>query len=256
MAVTKTNSGLATYAKAQIGLPYWYGTFGQTATESLYKSKARQYARTGYYTKWKDYPEQYGKRVHDCVGLIKGYVWSASPTSAPRYNAMQDKSASGMYRASSVKGTISTFPRKIGQLVYKSYSKTSSSQIHHVGVYIGDGFVIEAKGHEEGVVKTEFEGAGWTHWSQCPYITDDSSPMEKSYSKGREGTYSVNCKSVHFRIGPGIAYKNLKVLNKGDTVSCNGFFVKSGTSEWLNGTAIIKGEAVNGWISAKYLKKI
>ena len=80
--------------------------------------------------------------------------------------------------------------------------------------------------------------------------------MEKSYSKEYEGTYSVSCKSVHFRIGPGISYKNLKVLCKGDTVSCNGFFVKSGTSEWLNGTAIIKGEAINGWISAKYLKKI
>ena len=31
----KTNSGLVAYAKEQVGLPYWWGTFGQTATSSL-----------------------------------------------------------------------------------------------------------------------------------------------------------------------------------------------------------------------------
>lgn len=259
MSGIKTNSGLVAYAKAQLGLPYWYGTFGQTATERLHKSKARQYARTGYYTKWQDYPSQYGKRVHDCVGLIKGYVWSATPTSVPRYNALQDKSASGMYRASSIKGTISTFPKKIGQLVYKSSSKTSLSQIHHVGVYIGDGFVIEAKGHEEGVVKTEFEGAGWTHWSQCPYITDDSEPEKaekRAYSADLEGAYTVTCRSLHFRSGPGTTYKNLKILHKGDFVLGTGCFAKSGSSEWLNVTININGKTIRGWTSAKYLKKI
>jgi len=38
--MSKTNSGLVTYAKAQIGLPYWYGTFGQTASETLYTAEA------------------------------------------------------------------------------------------------------------------------------------------------------------------------------------------------------------------------
>ncbi len=36
---TKTNTGLVKYAKAQLGLPYWYGTYGNTATEALYKAK-------------------------------------------------------------------------------------------------------------------------------------------------------------------------------------------------------------------------
>ena len=29
---SKTNTGLVAYAKAQVGNPYWYGTFGQLAT--------------------------------------------------------------------------------------------------------------------------------------------------------------------------------------------------------------------------------
>ena len=31
----KNNAGLVLYAKAQVGLPYWYGTFGQTASPTL-----------------------------------------------------------------------------------------------------------------------------------------------------------------------------------------------------------------------------
>ena len=39
----KTNKGLVEYAKAQLGKPYWYGTFGQAATKSLYNQKRKQY---------------------------------------------------------------------------------------------------------------------------------------------------------------------------------------------------------------------
>ena len=39
----KTNYGLVAYAKAQLGLPYWYGTFGQIGTEALYTSKKKQW---------------------------------------------------------------------------------------------------------------------------------------------------------------------------------------------------------------------
>ena len=247
----KTNSGLVKYAIAQLGLPYWYG---QIATESLHKSKAKQYASTGYYTKWKDYPEQYGKRVHDCVGLIKGYMWSASPTSTPKYNVLQDKSASSMYSASTLKGTIASFPMHVGQLVYKSTSKTDAKKIHHVGVYIGGGTVIEAKGHEYGVIKTKLDGAGWTHWSQCPYIADDSQTGGASYSADREGSYEVDCKSVYLRDGAGASHKALGVLKRGARVTCGGYFAKVSSAEWLRVTATLNGRSTEGWVSEKYLK--
>lgn len=40
--MTKTNSGLLAYAKAQVGNPYWYGTYGQTATAALHAAKKKQ----------------------------------------------------------------------------------------------------------------------------------------------------------------------------------------------------------------------
>ena len=255
----KTNSGLVKCAKAQLGLPYWYGTFGQIATQSLHESKAKQYKSTGYYTKWKDYPNQYGKRVHDCVGLVKGYMWSDFATgaySSKNYTSSQDKSASGMYSASKLKGTIGSFPKHEGQLVYKSTSKTDAKKIHHVGVYIGNGYVIEAKGHEEGVVKTMFDGAGWTHWSQCPYITDDADVGSTSYTSDKAGNYTITGGTVYFREGAGTSSKPLGVLKKGAVVTCKGYFKRVNGTEWLNVTATLNGKTLTGYVSTKYLKKV
>lgn len=160
----KTNYGLVEYAKAQLGKPYWYGTFGQTATEALYTAKKKQWP---VYYKWEgtaydNFPSQYGKRVHDCVGLIKGYLWSDTPTSTPKYNSAQDVSANMMRANCRERGAIATMPDTPGVLVFMS---------GHVGVYIGNGEVIEARGHEYGVVKTKLALRPWKWWGKCPYIT-------------------------------------------------------------------------------------
>ncbi len=189
MKIKKTNNGLVEYAKAQLGLPYWYGTFGLIATEALYKTKKKQYPK--YYASWNDFPAQYGKRVHDCVGLIKGYLWSDTPTSTPKYTVSQDVSANGMRNACKEKGDISTMPDIAGILVFMS---------GHVGVYIGGGFVIEARGHEYGVVKTKLSGRGWKWWGKCPWISYESD--KKSEDKKPEETAS-DCKSKKVRIKMG-----------------------------------------------------
>jgi len=162
----KTNSGLVLYAKEQVGTPYWYGTYGQISTKEVYEAKKKQYPK--YYTAT-DFLSQLGKKVHDCVGLVKGYLWSADSKSSAKYNKNQDKSAKGMYAASTVKGKIDSFPKHPGQLVY--IGKTEKS-ITHVGVYDGNGYVYEAKGHAYGTIKSKFDSK-WTFWSQCPYIEDD-----------------------------------------------------------------------------------
>lgn len=159
----KNNAGLVLYAKAQVGLPYWYGTFGQTASPTLLNSKRKQYPS---YYKSTDFNTQYNKRVHDCVGLIKGYLWSDTTTSKPKYNASQDVSAAGMYKNSTTKGDMYTFPAINGTLVYKK----SGNRISHVGIYCVDGYVYEAKGHKFGVVKTPYKQTEWVLWSLCPYI--------------------------------------------------------------------------------------
>lgn len=208
--MAKTNKGLVEYAKAQVGLPYWYGTFGQTSSEALLNTKRTQYPK--YYDQ-KSYKvaftSQYGKKVHDCIGLIKGYLWCDSPTSAPKYKAAQDTSADGMLNLCKEKGAISTIPEIPGVLVFFP---------GHVGVYIGGGYVIEARGHDYGVVKTKLSSRPWKNWGKCPYITYESKKVTTTPSKVKKaytGTFPTLPARGYFKNGDkGTQVKNLqKFLN-------------------------------------------
>ena len=156
----KTGQGLAEYALAQLGRPYWWGCFGQRADGALYAQKKKQYP--GYYTA-ADFQGQYGQKVHDCVGLIKGYLWCDSPDGYPKYNAAQDVAVEGLYRKCSRKGSITTMPETPGICVFMA-------NMGHVGVYIGNGEVVEAMGHAYGVVKTKVAGRGWAYWGMPEWI--------------------------------------------------------------------------------------
>lgn len=158
---SKTNTGLVAYARAQLGKPYWYGTFGNTASESLLTSKKKQYPKHYTSGRMSKYRSQLGMRVHDCVGLIKGYLWSESETASPKYNSAQDVSANGMLKKCIEKGKIKTLPEIPGVLVFMS---------GHVGIYAGNGKVIEARGFAYGVVETELADRKWTSWGKCPWI--------------------------------------------------------------------------------------
>ena len=171
----KTNIGLVEYAKAQLGKPYWYGTFGQKATRSLYNSKMVQYPT---YYKAKDFDEQIdrGEKVHDCIGLIKGYMWCDTPDDPkPVYrkdNVFPDCSADSQYNRSKIKGTsMGTLPQVAGVLVFMK---------GHVGIYIGNGLVIEARGHAYGVVKTKLERRPWKRWAyidEIEYVKEKPKPI-------------------------------------------------------------------------------
>ena len=175
----KTAQGLLEYAKAQLGRPYWYGTFGQGASKALYNQKKNQYP--------KQYEWEYdgeNAKVHDCVGLIKGYLWSEnSEDMNPLYDPAQDKSANAMYTACKTKGEMVTMPEVPGILVFFP---------GHVGVYIGDGEVIEARSRRYGVYKTKLAERPWKTWGYCPYVTygaeqkmlDMKLPVLKKGAKG------------------------------------------------------------------------
>lgn len=162
-----TNDGLVTYCKAMLDYrsPYWYGTFGQFGSEELYLEKKKAYP--DQYNKWSkaSFSEQYGKKVHDCSGLIKGYFMTpnvaSNPTAPAKYDSKYDLSSSALEARAKEKGPISTIPEIPGLIVWKS---------GHVGVYIGDGWVIEERGHQYGTVKTKLSERPWTKWLKHPYI--------------------------------------------------------------------------------------
>lgn len=240
----KTAKGLVEYAKAQLGLPYWYGTFGNIGTAALYASKKKQYPK--YYnwsgTPHDNFPSQYGKRVHDCVGLIKGYLWSDSPTAVPKYNGSQDTSANGMLARCKENGNISTIPDIPGVLVFMD---------GHVGVYIGNGEVIEARGHEYGVVKTQLKSRPWKWWGKCPYIAysnESASTGTDTEAESANNTIKIDCKRVMLKPGNW----NIRKLPSADSSVVT---VVKGANEINVATGWVYVPSYGGFISEKAINQ-
>ena len=165
---TKNAADLVTYAinAYESGWGYVWGTFGSVLTEGLFQAKLEQYPDgVGNYEEFIS-NNWVGKRTTDCCGLIKGYGWLDPETMSINYgtNGMPDLGANQMYYNASESGTIDTIPEIPGLAVWHD---------GHIGVYIGNGYVIEAMGTKYGVVKTELEGRGWTHWLKIEYINYD-----------------------------------------------------------------------------------
>ena len=162
---TKNSHDLVQYAinAWQSGWGYVWGTYGNVLTDSLFDYKLEQYP-DGVGT-YEDFIREHwlGGRTTDCVGLIKGYGWLNGETLSIEYgtNGMPDYGANQMYYSASVSGTIDTIPETPGLAVWHD---------GHIGVYIGNGEVIEAMGTKYGVVKTKLADRNWTHWLEIPFI--------------------------------------------------------------------------------------
>ena len=208
--MSKTNIGLVDFCKAALadGCGYVYGATGQICTESFLDQQAKRYPadnlaggqmrKTG--EKW------LGKRVADCSGIVKYYLWADEyGKNIKVYDLNQDVGMS--YSKAKVKGPLETLPETPGTLLYMP---------GHVGVYIGDGEVIEARGTAYGVVKTKLKERPWTAWWECPFI--EYVKEEKKPEPSKPKTYTVKAGDTPWGLavkflGDGNRYKELMDLN-------------------------------------------
>lgn len=142
---------------------YVWGSHGDVLTSSELKRLKKVFGAN--VTDKEDYIKSHwlGRRTSDCVGLIKGYGWYDETSGTIKYgtNGMKDVTADGMFNAAVEKGPISTMPDIPGIAVWHQ---------GHIGVYIGNGYVIHAANTYDGVIKTPITSSGWTHWLKVPYI--------------------------------------------------------------------------------------
>ena len=159
---------------------------------------------TGYsaprYTELFNAARQGGWYGCDCVGLIKSYYWSGkvnggvgspnNPYNKPVYKSIYpDVNATFMFNAAKKKGPISEIPEIPGLIVFcKSHP--------HVGVYVGNGEVIECtlSSRGDGVVKTKLKEWKWEYWFECPYI-DYEYTTDKLSTEIRKVKYTCNARS-------------------------------------------------------------
>lgn len=162
---TKNNLDLVTWANnaADNHWGYVYGTYGTVFDKDMLEFKAEQYPdmvgnNIDFITdNW------LGKRTADCVGLIKGYSWydTENKKTVIGSNDMPDIGADNMFDNATEKGTIDTLPEIPGLAVWHE---------GHIGIYIGNGEVVQAANTQVGVVRTRLSSNAWTHWLKIPYI--------------------------------------------------------------------------------------
>lgn len=97
-----------------------------------------------------------GRRVADCSGLFRwaaselgGYIYHGSNT---MWNVYTDTARRG-----GVGGTMTIYP---GTAVFQ----VEDGKRHHVGLYVGNGKVIEARGTKSGVIDSKLQD--WAEWGE------------------------------------------------------------------------------------------
>ena len=155
--------------QARLKRPYWYGCYYNPCSEALLQRKAKQYPSHYTAKRMPTYRQHIaaGQIAGDCVnGAIKGAIWSELGTRQPVYGSHNcpDKSADGMFEYCKKQGmpwgAISSMPDKPGIAVRFA---------GHVGIYVGNGEVVEWKGFNYGCVVTKVKNG------KCPIITQNYS---------------------------------------------------------------------------------
>lgn len=154
-------SALVAYARSAVGGGYCFGASGQVCSLKQRQvwandNPAQAGNLLGLCAKWD------GKRVWDCSGILRG-AWRElleyrSGGATTIFNSWASKT-----------GTIDTMPDVPGIAVFRANAKTPKTK-EHIGVYVGGGLVVDARGSNTGVVIGTLQSYGkWTHWA---YLDD------------------------------------------------------------------------------------
>ena len=160
------------------GWGYIWGAAGEIWTAEKQKKATRQQTI--------DYGSQWiGKPVADCSGL---FYWAFKQLGGYMYHG-----SNTMYRSyCAAKGAFTAGSRSDGQKLKPGTALfTGTEDDHgHVGLYIGDGWVIEAQGTKAGVVRSKASLAKWTFWGELKGVDyeETSRPTIRKGSKGEAVT--------------------------------------------------------------------
>jgi hypothetical protein len=139
------------------GWGYIYGTWGSLWTKEKQQAATREMT-IKYGSRW------IGKMVTDCSGLVRWALKQLGVDVVHHATYLYTDWCRAKGQLQNGRRTDGQ-PLKPGSLVFL---KGAEEKIHHVGVYVGDGIVIEAKGTQAGVITSGLEK--WDHWGELKVV--------------------------------------------------------------------------------------
>ena len=186
---------------------YIWGTAGETWTaakqaELEKTTNADRKNSREYGSKW------IGHKVADCSGLFSwafkqlgGYMYHGSNTMWNKYCTAKGEMRNG-------KRTDGK-PLLPGTAVF-TYNKKDGKR-GHVGLFIGNGWVIEAAGAKQGVIKSKVTNSKWVEWGElkgvdysgtAPAPAPDPGPVNRpTIRKGNRNVYVKEMQTMLDRLG-------------------------------------------------------
>lgn len=154
---TPTNKDIVKYFQKAVkeGWGYVWGFNGALYTKEIaekYKAEKRSTsASRNPATYWTiDCKKWFGKMVADCSGGIVGAIRSINPS-------FGDRSANTFKSQFTESGKVNTIPEIAGLAVWRK---------GHIGIYEGNGYVLEFRGTAYGAVRTKLKDRDFTHWGK------------------------------------------------------------------------------------------
>ena len=164
---------IADYAISKLGCAYIYGGYGEKLCRPAFRrERASAYPaqKNNIYNNCPvlsgkqsacDGCKYDGKQAYDCAQLTRYACKAAEQELVSGANSQWKKTNWDK------KGTIDTLPDVPGVILSHDNGKGTKT---HTGVYIGDGYAVEARAAKYGVVKTLVKDRSWTHWAALPGV--------------------------------------------------------------------------------------
>lgn len=164
---------------------YIWGTSGQVWTERDQANTGNEQARK-YGDRW------IGHQVWDCSGLFRWAYRQLGTDCAHGSNSIFKRYCKETGRLRNGKKYTTGEELKPGTAVFTGVEGDHG----HIGLYIGGGEVIEAKGTQYGVVKSKITDSKWTFWGELTAVdygseggggTVPEEPKKKTLRRGDKG---------------------------------------------------------------------
>ena len=155
------------WALSKQGCGYVWGATGYVLTQSKLDSLIKQYP--DYVSQSKN-GKWLGKQVFDCAQFTRFAMKEVGITLVSGASSQWKKTDWEQ------KGTIDTLPKDKVCILYRESPEANPMQ--HTGIYLGDGYVMDARGSSSGVVYSKLSSYKWTHWAMPKGLYDTFETVE------------------------------------------------------------------------------